>query len=588
LINVGQVNLVTVDRLRLRDTRIPNYFLNPSLCVEPYLPSDIAGRQLIPSNQDRLKNYEYTSSIFDRVFPDVCGGLNRLHDTAHSNRYWRIICGLWLSYFIDICYERFSAISRALLDPVLTTTRIVSQNADELCSNGCVNFLDLYESDHWNHHLYGLIIEHFKFAQIEFIPNDSVFTDPSVDIPKTKTHSNKEKIQHLANRLVGRSKFALVATYLPRRYEWMINLKHGQIPLHWPPINHQSLPFNIHQRERFELQTNSGDGFEKFIRKTLPLQMPKTIVEEYRPLLSAVDDANLPDSPKVIFTANKHASSDSFAVWSATQVEHGAQLLISQHGGLYGEGLVPTRHESHEIAVSDHFVSWGWHDPLHRNVLPGFALINAGVKERHAGRHTDLLLIVTDSIYPYSRLSWSTLDINSSYVKYVADFLANIDSEIRDHVLLRMHHDVKRFSHCDFTSWLSKVSPTQVDNGLSSIQKLYEKSRVVVCTTIGTTYRETFARNIPTLLLISEDVYPIRPSSQINFQKLADCRILHTSPESASEFLSEIFADPAKWWFSERVQTARKEFLDQHGRISAKPIAEFDSLLNSDPSTELT
>ena len=51
------------------------------------------------------------------------------------------------------------------------------------------------------------------------------------------------------------------------------------------------------------------------------------------------------------------------------KTEEGAKLIIGQHGGNFG--MTPMAiHESHQIKISDKWLSWGWDDPKNKKIIP--------------------------------------------------------------------------------------------------------------------------------------------------------------------------------------------------------------------------
>jgi len=45
--------------------------------------------------------------ISNRIFPDLCAELNRLHQTDHSLRFWEYSVQLWLINFVDTIIDRW-------------------------------------------------------------------------------------------------------------------------------------------------------------------------------------------------------------------------------------------------------------------------------------------------------------------------------------------------------------------------------------------------------------------------------------------------------------------------------------------------
>ena len=48
-------------------------------------------------------------SIYEKYLIILTDELNNIHNKDYSIRYWRIVIGLWLRYFIEILFDRFFA-----------------------------------------------------------------------------------------------------------------------------------------------------------------------------------------------------------------------------------------------------------------------------------------------------------------------------------------------------------------------------------------------------------------------------------------------------------------------------------------------
>ena len=57
---------------------------------------------------DRAKlyaDYLYLREFYERLLVDLSAQLNQIHIVDHSLRYWRILIGPWLGYFIPMLFN---------------------------------------------------------------------------------------------------------------------------------------------------------------------------------------------------------------------------------------------------------------------------------------------------------------------------------------------------------------------------------------------------------------------------------------------------------------------------------------------------
>ena len=75
---------------------------------------------------------------------------------------------------------------------------------------------------------------------------------------------------------------------------------------------------------------------------------------------------------------------------------------------------------------------------------------------------------------------------------------------------------------------------------------------------------------MPTICFWSETHFEINDEAKLYFDKLRKVGIFHNNPESAARQMIKVWDDIDKWWKSETVQSARKEFCDKYVRSPDK------------------
>ena len=68
---------------------------------------------------DRLKlhqDYLHLQVLYEELLGELAAQLNVLHRVDYSLRYWRIIVGPWLGYFIQMLFDRWSMLHQVLRD----------------------------------------------------------------------------------------------------------------------------------------------------------------------------------------------------------------------------------------------------------------------------------------------------------------------------------------------------------------------------------------------------------------------------------------------------------------------------------------
>src|SRR5436190_19598634 len=87
--------------------------------------------QVLPyhwDDRDRLyRDYLHLQEVYERYLQRLAERMNEVHQVDHSLRYWRILIGPWLFYFIQVLYDRYLSICCAQESKLVTKTWIASQ-----------------------------------------------------------------------------------------------------------------------------------------------------------------------------------------------------------------------------------------------------------------------------------------------------------------------------------------------------------------------------------------------------------------------------------------------------------------------------
>src|SRR3990172_7486872 len=113
--------------------------------------------EVLPYHWDDRKRFasdwQYLDATYDKYLALLTERLNHIHGVRYSERYWRILMGLWLRSFIDAVYDRYLSIRTAEKSGRATNTWI--------CSTSVWTPEDVpsYSFDGYNLYLYSRIIK---------------------------------------------------------------------------------------------------------------------------------------------------------------------------------------------------------------------------------------------------------------------------------------------------------------------------------------------------------------------------------------------------------------------------------------------
>jgi putative transferase (TIGR04331 family) len=524
---------------------------------------------------DRNKLYEdckYLDRLYEELLSELTGQLNALHEVDHSVRYWRIIIGPWLYWFIQILCDRYLSIRTAIDSGKVTGTWIPSTPANRFVPLDFLYYKRRFcTADDYNLFLYGRVIESLGGipCNVKSVSSDSNITDdfsknPTALLEKTFA----QKLLLAWSKIIPDQwvKFVFVNSYLKIQNLASLQLALGQIPyLYSPVVLSADVPVDPALRKKLFLSERPG-SFEALLRSLIPEQMPRVYLEGYSDM-SQRSLAAFPKHPKVIFTTNGIFANEGFKFWAAHKVESGVRLAGAPHGGHSGTG-VWSANEAHEHKVADRYYTWGWKNLDESKFVSLTSGQLVGVEDRIKPDPRGGILWVGGSFPRYSYAMYAA-PMGPQVLSYIEDqkaFCRAVSPEVHDLLLLRLYPIELGWK--ENKRWADFDPSLNIYQGKEPIYAQMNKRRLAVVTYIGTTYLETFAANYPTILFWNPDHSEIRPSAKPYFDNLRRVGILHDSPVSAAEKVNEIYLDPLSWWNSPQVQEAKDLFRDQFAKTS--------------------
>lgn len=580
--SAGNSNLVIGDDVRTWKVDVPTVFLgrwctdaiqDPKLLPHTY--QTFFGSPI--SNDEKCQRFELVSKTFDSVLPDLVDSLNDLHQTTFSQRYWQTATGLWLYYFLDVVYARLTRLESVFSTTPISSASILQIDHPDTCPTNRQQFITQLQSQKWNNTIIGSLLYELDRCSITEVQEDQ--SSPTLVIAAPQLSASNRAVRATLSAINSRGHITLASTYLSRFSEFQLALLLKQLPTYWTDDLPCSAGYSIEKRRKFELASPTASRFETIVRRLIPLQLPRTVIEDYDALRTSLNNRNLPKQPRLIFTSNKHASSDSFALWSAEKMESGTRLVLGQHGGLYGEGLLPTRHEQHELNICDRYFTWGWTDLKSPKIEPGPAFTNIGKKLRRRSKAKNTLLYVTDSTLRYGKYSWDSTEERDVYLNDQVKVLNGTRMDIQAQTIIRLHHDHARDDLPHNAFWKSNSPRIAVDDGTSPMNQLRQVARLVICTSLGTTQLETLGQNIPTIIFLNPKIFPLRSDACELYEVLKSVGIYHETPESTSEQINRIWGDVDAWWNDQRTKDARDQYCNSHALRVRAPIRKLRSML---------
>ena len=543
------------------------------------------------AHSDALRLFKLHHGIIEKL----AAYLNDVHDVSFSVRFWDILVGQWLIYFVPIVYDRYRCVQTAFNHLQKEEVDVVWLYKQEcLDSQSSWDFLDFqsrFSSDYWNQILLQDIIE-----ELEIAVHKHPFETTSKDF-------DTSRIKQFTEQTCGATKRLSFATLVIKGLEFLtpyfkkycryffygerlspkelffIQLSLRQLPFFW--TTPESIKFISAERQKSGLNIELSDdlGFEKeflsLVSQLIIEYIPFAYLEGFKGLYDSLTRAGWPVRKHGLYihTSTAYATDEAFKLFAASCVDKGSKYYISQHGGGYGSTKWQID-EQHQISIADQFLAWG--DWGKANDLATMGFDNAKIFSKLTPDVSgDLLLpILTQPRYFYRALSnplGSIQYFNS--LESLCRLLNLLPEPIQSKSKLRLQVPNNYLSREE--AFLKKYAKVGIEDAVESIFDRLAKSRLCLCHYHSTTLLETLYSNFPTIIFLDLRYFEIRTESEPFFRALANVGIFHTEAEQCAEFIGKVWDDIDGWWYLNDTQHAVKRFCDEYASSDSFSFVNF-------------
>ena len=523
------------------------------------------------------KDFLHLQNLNKKILNELTPILNELHNVNENEHYWEILLGYWVNIFTAVIFDRWTMIDKAVESNKVTKCHIFNVDENNLAPNETSDFVDLVINDSWNQAIYTIIIKLTTNIPVEIIKKDQTINS---DI---KSKQKKSFLKQVLSKVVfnkftyfSRNDDALIInSYLPFIEELKLQLSLMQFPVVRRFEKVKAVDTDNSFRNWKLNERKSKDNFYQVIKYLLPKLLPKIYLENYKQLVSSVTELNLPNRPKFIFTANAHYDNSIFLEYAAKKRNLGSKIILADHGG-FGcnafNGAI-----NHQLSIADVSLSWGWHDEKYSNIRPFGILKTIGKSQTWDKNGLALMVQVAMPRYSFDIRAMPIAGQMHDYFNDQFDFYALLPESIREKLLIRLYQSDLGWGQKK--RWEDNFSNVLIDSRKQSINNVLKKCRLFISTYNATTFFETLSLNVPTIIFWNTGNWEVHDRAKECFIELEDVGIFHSTPQSASLKVAEIWDNVADWWNQDETQSARKNFCDNFAREVDNPIKELTKKL---------
>ena len=499
-------------------------------------------------------------SIYEKYLLILSDELNKIHNTDHSIRYWRIIIGLWLRYFLDILYDRYKSIINSNKLFTIHDTWILKYNFSNWVPLNYQDFHLASFDDKWNHIIYSEVIKNIN--SIPFSNVDIELKSDRKDINSSslfKSFMSKAIIEYNKHIPEKYKKIFFVNTIWPKKEVLSLQLATNQFPNLFEtlvsPVKIKRKKYNSALRAKCNINY-AENQFEKIIDRLIPIFMPTSYLESYKNIMSKAMEV-YPLEAKIIYTSNAYSYDEGFKVWSATQVEKGAKLIIGQHGGRTGTAKIHQA-DKHQIKICDNYISWGWKKDKVKNITPLPSIKLSKIKISPIPDGKVLVFLPSYQKYFYHSCSMLLAGQNIEHFENQLLVLKYLPTHISKNYNFRLApredalHIELRLKDRGLGDLIGNRDKSFIDSA--------NESRLIIHSDNSTSLLETMASNYPSLIYWNPEYYELTDEAKPYFEAFYNLGIMHYKPESVAKKLNEIYFDTISWWNQPDIQNIREEF----------------------------
>lgn len=530
--------------------------------------------ETLPSYFEEKKSneiYLYLNNVFERLLFVLHKQMNQIHGTDFNVRYWRIILGSWLTYYIHIMYDRYKNLEH-FIRSYPDFTSICLDKECFIIPKDTIHFVCHINNDDYNLQIYSSILSGmgYKLPVKEFkvtVPDVSMyFTEKSRWFKNILKYTYKLTCKIFQNK----QQVFLRNTYFSNASMFKLILKtKGAV---WPCVyGYQDLPdFPVNHKAR-EIVGNFDFGenkFEKMLVALMPFYIPQSMIEGFGFLREKVKNDFI-SRPKAIMSAICWWFDNIFRVWVAESTEKGTMLLGVQHGGNYGIAANLLQ-EDIELGIVDKFYSWGWERRgTYAKVIPMPAPKLVEKKNKSLGRNNGVLYVLSNCPRYLCQIPWSANYWEDYFINQTL-FISHLSESVTGQLRIRPHREDLGW---DLRDRIRDLFPQiKIENWDILFSDSLRKCSVYVSDhpLYSTTFIEALSNNKPTIIFCNPNfaANAVRGEAMELFSQLKNNSIIFDDPITAARHLNSVYGSIESWWNEPKRQMAIRSFLDKHGKTS--------------------
>ena len=543
---------------------------------------------------ENIKDQKYLYSLYKKIVSKISQKLNIYHKKNYNEKYWEYLLGHWLWLYVINLYDRYLYVKKAKdkypeINLTVNSNKYYYATSDE--------FWNLLKDDEYNNYLFSNIILNINNKFNKRIINKSFKKKEKLKRKKIKN------LKYLLNYLLHQIR--IIKHFFYEKYgnnlNYFIDLnsplsfkekkeiykKLNQVFFtpHVLFINFKKIfsikdihkSINIIGRSQ-QLGLEHNNEFELLINKTILGDFPLEYMELYDKIKSKISKYLPKKIPKIVLVRSQTETNTNLRFTISELVNKNSKIISFQEGGGVGSKVASEYSEKIFNRLSDIWLNWGWKSE-NPKTKKFFFTKNFWIKDYIYNKNGNLLIVGSSCRRYFVDFHNGQLPYyNEIQMKLNKELISKLDKNIFKDLIYRLHF---KFGYNED----KKLKNTFKNIKLSFREdethhyNLLNNSKLVICTSDFTNFKQSFVVNHPTILLWDQNYFKFRDSAKIYYDTLEKNNILFYNPSKCAEFINKIYNDPLKWWLSKEVQKARNLFMNEFCKKTKNLPKEFVKLI---------
>jgi putative transferase (TIGR04331 family) len=488
--------------------------------------------------------FHWSSSWYLSLLPKFKDVLSKIHCESNlTDEAWEILIGWWLAASLDLILVR-------LVEAKLALSKWPDMTFHAVDWNGCLEHVadvsGLYNDEACNAWLHSY-----------FLNKNFLFEVPSVVNAIDSNVSGSGEIFKY-RKFISKSQKLIFSKAISKFDQLRLALSIYKVPTTWKSFTLPPLMLNQEIRESLKSQLHSENSLENGILDLLIRLCPKSYLEAF----AAYRDralSQLPEGDLAFIGQVETMFDDSYKFAVAFAKSTSSSISVAQqHGGTYGMAKFH-RPQYIEPRCCDHWLSFGWKGEL-VNYASKSRLLRRFSKNISSNKGDDILFVLSNfPRYTFYLAAVPQGPLFAKWLGHVLDLVLKVVAIDGAPARVRAFKDIYNWDLEEFL--LSNRNLISLEDALEvPITESVGRASVVITCTNGTNLLELMFANVPTIIYLDSEYWPLNPDYSAVFNGLSELGILHFSKETAVLKILEIRNNPTRWWNSAKIQQARLNF----------------------------